>query len=444
MNTDLEWKDGIKFQVRENRTALVCSVVAVGFVALIVTMRFIHPSEEGGGALLYLPLFCMLAGGVACFLLYFHRKLIVNDANICYVNWIGKTRKFQLNEIGFGKMGAGASMNQVVLYDLNGKKLCKLDFEMQGIAEFYQYLADNGIEIEWVKKRVNHSQSFMSLVNVIQKETAVSEEEIRKCSESFYGEVERIFRDWENQNQKFHAEWEIGFAEYTAQDFERKCRLIERTSSVPNPLENIPESYECILEAYLKRDGEYVVSNRGEEVKIILPYLAKTKSYRIGEKTRIRKADEQNMEEWLEGQLETLTKELPKRRFHTEALVLGHKLHTTAGIIVKTPEKISETSRKVCRKKNRKKSRELSRRKNRKRSRELSGKKSRELNGMKGRKPSAKKGRKPSGKRSRILSEKKNGIMSGKRSRILTPKKRGILSGKKNRILSGKKSGKKI
>ena len=84
----------------------------------------------------------------------------------------------------------------------------------------------------------------------------------------------------------------------------------------------------------MKREDEYVVTNRGEEVIILLPYLSKTRSYKIGEKTRIRKADEMSMEEWLEEQLEMLIKELPKRRFHTEAHTMGHKLRKTAGITI--------------------------------------------------------------------------------------------------------------
>lgn len=335
MSIYLKWDDGIKFQVRENKTALACGVLAIGLAFFIPVMKLLHPSGRGGGALFYLPLFCMLAGGVACILLYINRKLTVDEANICYVNWIGKEKRFVLDEIGCCIVGAGSSMNQIVLYDLDGDKLCKLDFEMQGIAEFYQYLADNRVKTEWAVKRTNRVKSFMLLFDAIQKETAVSGEEIRGCSEQFYKEVERIFRDWENSNRQFRAKWEIGFAEFTAEDLEKKCRFLERTSSIPDPVKSIPESYECVLEAYLKREDEYVVANRGEEVKIMLPYLSKTKSYQVGEKTRIRKTDEKSMEEWLEGQLETLKKELPKRRFHTESLTMGHKLRTTAGIAIK-------------------------------------------------------------------------------------------------------------
>lgn len=387
MGKYLESDGRIKFQVRENKTALACGALAIGLALFILTMRLLHPSGKGGDALFYLPLFCMLAGGLACFMLYFNRKLIVDETDICYVNWIKRTKRFTLNEIGFCKMGAGSSMNQLVLYDLNRNELCKLDFEMRGIAEFYQYLADNRIETEWAVKRTDYAKSFMILFDAIQKETAVTGEEIYKYSEQFYKEVEKIFSDWEGRNEQFQAKWEIGFAEYTAADLEKKCRFSERTSSIPNPMKSIPESYECVLEAYLKREGEYVVTNRGEEVKIMLPYLSKTKSYQIGEKTRIRKTDEKNLEEWLERQLEMLNKELPKRRFHTEALVMGHKLRTTAGIVVvdvpkkavKTHKKVKKTPKKAANALKKtvntlKKAGERSRKRNRKKNRKKSNK----------------------------------------------------------------------
>lgn len=335
MSTYLEWEDGIKFQVRENRSALVCGVLAVAFALFIVVMRFLHPSGEGGGLLLYFPVFCMFSGGVVCFLLYFCRRLIVEEMNICYVNWIGKTKQFTLDAIGYCKMGTHSSIHQMVLYDLVGKVLCKLDFEMQGMAEFYQYLLDNGVRIEWIKSKAHQSSVFLTMIDALGKETVVCEEEIRKCSERFYEEAEQIIHDWEKHNKQFEAVWEFGFAEYTAQDLERKCPLYMYLSSVDKPLEHIPESYECVLEMYLKREDGYVVTRRGDPVSTMLPYLSKTKSYQIGEKTRIRKTDEESMKEWLKWQLETFSKELPKHRYHTESLVLKHTLRTSAGIAEK-------------------------------------------------------------------------------------------------------------
>ena len=335
MSTRSEWEDGIKFEVRENKSTFVCGVIAFALVFFIFAMRQIHPSDRGGGVVLYLPLFCMFLGGMFFFMMCFNRKLVVEEMKISYVNWMRRVKQFTLDEIGYCKVGAGGDQSQVVLYDLLGHKLCKLEFGMRGMAEFYQYLLDNGVRVEWVKPRARQSSVLIKMVDAIGKETVVCEEEIRKCSEGFYEELKQIFRDWENCNKQFEAVWEFGFAEYAAKDLETKRPLHMYPSSVEKPLEHIPETYECALEAYLKRDDGYVVNKRGETVSILLPYFSKTKSYQIGEKTRIRKTDEEWMKEWLMWKLENLAKELPRHRYHTETFVLGHPLRTSAGIAEK-------------------------------------------------------------------------------------------------------------
>lgn len=337
MGTYLECEDGIRFQVRENKTAFVCGVLAVGFAVFIMVVRFLHPSAKGGGTLLYLPILCMFFGGVVCFMMYYNRKLTVEDMNICYVNWMGRLRQFTMDEIGYCKIGTPGDMNRIVLYDLLGKKLCKLEIGMQGLAELYQYLLDNGIRIEWNKSKAYQLSGFMRMIDTLSKETSVCEEEIRKCSELFYEEAGQIFHDWEKRNQHFEAVWELGFAEYMAEDLDSKCPLHMYPSSVDEPLEHIPESYECVLEAYLKKEEGYVVNTRGEVVSIMLPYLSKTKSYQIGEKMRIRKTDEEGLKEWLVWRLEAFNRELPKHKYHTEDLSFGHKLRPAAGIAAKPP-----------------------------------------------------------------------------------------------------------
>ncbi|MDE6845354.1 MAG: hypothetical protein K2J99_06260 [Lachnospiraceae bacterium] len=327
---DMEWEDGIKFQVRENRAELVCGVFAIGISVFTFIMWMFHPSGEGGGVLLYLPLLCMIAAGVLFLVIYFHRRLIVDDMNICYVNWIGKRKEFTLDEIGFCKIGGRGANNMIVLYDLLGEKLCKLGIDVRGFEELHQYLVDNQVRVEWNKSRMSSESAL--LIDTLQQESAVCEEEIRKCSEKFYEEIERIFREWEKRNKKFDVQWEIGFVEYTLEDMEKKCRFRDRTSSIGENLKTLPLSYECLLEAYLKCGEEYIVGRKGEEINVILPYLVRSKSYRIGEGTRIRKVDEQGMKEWLEMRLEGLAKELPRHRYHTETFTIQHSLRKTAGL----------------------------------------------------------------------------------------------------------------
>ena len=333
---DMEWEDGIKFQVRENRAALICGVLAIGISVFIFIMWLLHPSGRGGGMFLYLPLLCMIGVGVLYLVMYFHKGLIVDEMNICYVNWMGKRKEFTLDEIGYCKIGGRGANNMIVLYDLIGNKLCKLGIDVRGFEELHQYLVDNQIRVEWNKTRMDGEAAL--LIDAIQQESAVCEEEIRKCSEKFYGKIEQVFRDWEKRNQKFDVYWEIGFAEYSLEDLERKCSFRERTSSIEGELETIPLSYECLLEAYLKCGGEYIVNSKGEEINVILPYLVRSKSYRIGEGTRIRKWDEQSIEEWLEMHLERLAKELPRHKYHTEVFTIHHRLRKTAGL----PERIRD------------------------------------------------------------------------------------------------------
>lgn len=323
-------EEKICFQVRENKTALLCGALAVAFSLFIWIMRLLHPSSRGGGALFYLPLLCMLLFGAVCFVLYFNRKLTVEEMKLCYVNLFGKKKCFALDEIGFCKIGIGGNNNAFVMYDLRGEKLCKLDFDMCGIAQLHQYLVDNRIEVEWASERLNRQTAY--LIHAISRETAVCGEEIRKCSEAFYGKALPYFLEWEKNNTRYNLHWEIGFAQYLAKDLEGKSYCRERKSSLRVPLENIPDTYECLLEAYLKQGDEYVVRRRGEEVSIILPYLSDSKSYQIGEGRRIRKVDEQSMTDWLVIRLEALSAELPKHKYHTETFTLQHTLSPVAGL----------------------------------------------------------------------------------------------------------------
>lgn len=325
-------EEKISFQVRENKTALLCGTLTVAFSLFIWIMRLLHPSAGGGGVLFYLPLMCMLLFGAVCFVLYFNRKLIVEEMRICYVNFFGRKKCFTLDEIGFCKIGTRGNDNAFVMYDLRGGKLCKLDFTMCGIAQLHQYLLDNRIEVEWANERL-HRQTA-DLIRAISRETAICGEEIRKCSEAFYDKVLPIFLAWEKDNARYDLHWEIGFGQYLAKDLEGKRYFRDRGSSLPEPLEKIPDTYECLLEAYLKQGDEYVVRRQGEEVNIILPYLADSISYQIGEGRRIRKVDEESMTDWLEIRLEALTVELPKHKYHTDTFTLQHKLSPAAGLTV--------------------------------------------------------------------------------------------------------------
>lgn len=320
----------IQIQIRESRIALAAGGVSIVFAFFILLMYLLHPKKDGGGFFLYLPLLLMLASGVAFFVIYYNKKLLVEEMDICYVNLFGKTRQFTLDEIGFCKIDMGGGKAALSLYDLLGNKLCKLDFDMPGMGEFLQYLVDNRVKIEWNREQKRGRE--MMIPDLILYETAVCEEEINKCAADFYEEAGKCFRDWEKRNKKFEVQWEIGFAQYREEDLKKKGQAWERMSSLDEEMLEIPEDYTCVLEAYLKRGNEYIVNRKGEEVAVQIPYLVRCRSYQVGEKNRIRKSDEKVVIEGIRSYLEMLSKELPRRKYRTEAYVLKHKLWKDAGL----------------------------------------------------------------------------------------------------------------
>lgn len=330
--TVMEDQGKIAFEVKESRMSLVTGILSIAFAIFIFVMWLLHPKGEGGILFLYLPLLFMLGTGAAFCVIYLNKKVIVEDMHVCYVNSFRKKKEFTLDEIGFCKMELGGGKITLVLYNLTGDKLCKLDFGMRGTGEFLQYLVDNRIKTELARER-RHKREML-LPELILKETSVCEEEIGKYAEAFYQVAEQVFRDWEKRNRKFEVEWEIGFAEYTAGDLERQAshnRPWEWTSSVGDEMQGIPEDYTCVLEAYLKRDGAYVMNHKGEAVSMQVPYMSRCRSYQIGERTRIRKSDENTTVEEIMSYLAILSREMPRHKYRTEQLSICHALRKSAG-----------------------------------------------------------------------------------------------------------------
>ena len=96
----MEEQEKISFQVRESRLSLVVGGASIAFAVFIFVMWLLHPKGGGGGALLYLPLLFMVGSGVAFWVVYFNKKVTVEEMNIHYVNSLKKKKVFTLDEIG--------------------------------------------------------------------------------------------------------------------------------------------------------------------------------------------------------------------------------------------------------------------------------------------------------------------------------------------------------
>lgn len=88
----MEEQEKISFQVRESRLSLVVGGASIAFAVFIFVMWLLHLKGGGGGALLYLPLLFMVGSGVAFWVVYFNKKVTVEEMNIHYVNSLKKKK----------------------------------------------------------------------------------------------------------------------------------------------------------------------------------------------------------------------------------------------------------------------------------------------------------------------------------------------------------------
>lgn len=339
----MEQEDRIRLSVRENKIVLAGGMIVIGFSLFILVMGIRYPSAEGNHLVFAAGLFLMMLCGMMMCVAYFHRELTVEDMNIHYVNYIGKGKEFSLDDIGYCKLKLygnkkEALIESLVLFDLLGDKLCKLEMNMRGARDFLQYLVDNQIKIEYPGAK----REKRSVAEPLLWEKAVCREEIGRYAEEFYDKMRPVFMEWEKKYQRFDAQWEFGLSEYVQDDFTEDRDMWQWKSTVQEAgSDEVPEDYICVGEAYLKRDGEYVMDRKGHVVGLLIPYIRQAKSYQVGEKNRIRKMDEEQLKERLTDCLTQIARELPRHAYHTQNLTLAHVLKRTAGTCSgKMPEQI--------------------------------------------------------------------------------------------------------
>lgn len=324
----MEQRDEIRLKVKEHEIVLAGGFFVIGFCLFILLMGIFQPAADGNRWVFALTLFCMTVCGIMVCTSYFLRGLTVEGMDIRYVNPVGRKTLFSLDDIGYCKLKMYGSKKEMsiesfFLYDLLGRKLCKLEMNMRGASEFLQYLIDNRVKIEWPgeEKEKNYVTDSLLL------EQAVCKEEISRLTEAFYDRMSPVFTEWERKYQRFKAQWEFGLAEYVQDDLTPHKDMWQWESSVGGKEEReLPEDYVCVGEAYLKRGQEYVMDRKGNVVGLLIPYIRQTRSYQIGEEKRIRKTDETCLQERLSLCLEQIAKELPRHSYHTQSLTLGHKL----------------------------------------------------------------------------------------------------------------------
>lgn len=316
----------IKIEVYEGKAPWIVGIVTILFGILYGVLCTMYPDKSAKSDILYYLLvypvaaLIILAGVWLCMDAK-NRKLVVEDAALCYTNSFGRKFSFLLSDIAYCRtaMENGGNRDFIKLYNEQNEKLCKLEYNMRNSIVFFQYLIDNQVKIEC-------SEKSDYLLKYMLNTTSISHEEIPNAVNDAYKEAKEIFRKWIEKNKSFGVEWKTGIAAYLESEIEVKKQLYEQTGCrVEYSLSgNLPEGYNIVIEGYLLKDGEFVINGMGKPVCYDIKIISVSKSLKVGGGQKI--SNYNSVADILPSRLEVLEVTLPKRRYHTEALVLNHEL----------------------------------------------------------------------------------------------------------------------
>lgn len=316
----------IKIEVNEGKAPWIVGIVTILFGILYGVLCAMYPDKSAKSGILYYLLvypvaaLIILAGVWLC-LDAKNRKLVVEDAALCYTNSFGRKTSFLLSDIAYCRTALenGGNRDFMKLYNLKEEKLCKLEFNMHNSIVFFQYLIDNQVKIECSEKSDYYLKYMLGM-------ESISHEAVTSAVNDAYKEVKELIRIWIEKNKKFGVEWKTGIAAYLESEVDEKKQLWEQTScSIADSLsDKLHEGYAIVVEGYLLKDGEFVINKRGNAVCFIITIISVTKSLKVGEELKIGYS--KSVSEELSAQLFILEGTLPRNRYHTEALVLNHEL----------------------------------------------------------------------------------------------------------------------
>lgn len=306
---------------------------AVGIGAILAGILFgilvtVYSKDSGMvKGISYLVIVLIIGMGVGMCYGGFHRKMTVEDRTLCYTNRLGRRKTFLLDEIGYCKAALEdkGGMDYLKLYDLNGDKLCKLEFGMKDSALFLQYLLDNQVRVECSEK----SDDFLK--GMIRTETICAEEIPDKVN-ACYEKAGAAVREWTEKHKEFGADWKMGIAVYLEENLSEKKQLWEQAGCAEMVSRNawrekqikLPEGFLIVIEGYLQKEERFVFDKRDRAVMFYVPVLSVSKSMQAGEEQKIRLFGDALSE--LERQLAFLSCTLPRNRYHTEMISVNHEL----------------------------------------------------------------------------------------------------------------------
>lgn len=318
----------IQIEVKEGKIPWLIGggTILAGLVIGLLSVFYAKDSAPYEASAVLGVFLIILAGALMC-LCARNRGLIVQEESLCYKNWLGRKKTFMLGEVGYCRVAleSGSSRDYLILYDILGTKLCKLEFNMKNTDIFLQYLMDNDIKIECSK------DSDLYLKWLVDARSITPKEAVAAVNEA-YEETKKLIEEWIKKNKSFGAEWKFGLAFYMEENFVKEKQLWEQEGAPAGLYDGFeedgevmfPEGFFIVIEGYLQKDGKFVIDKKNQAVSIAAKLMHVSESFKAGEELKIYFF--KDALEYLSGQLSYYEQILPKRRYHIEELELRHEL----------------------------------------------------------------------------------------------------------------------
>lgn len=314
------------FTVRQHKAAYGIGILIIGMGALFLLLDMIYHVSPIALWMYGVILFPFLLGILVC-LEAKNRQLAVTKNGLYYCNMFGKAKRFGIEDIGSAKaVFDPAWAPGYVLYDREGKKICRLEAGMRDADRMFLYLHDNQIDIHMgkgMKKGGEEMPDGMFFQEII------AEEKLPELSESAYKQAEELLEEWKERNRKLGAELLYGFAEYHGSRIDPEAELQMEESRIIKDEGELPEDYVCMLEIYIQKDGWMVRDKKGNLQYMVWPVFYKRKL--MTQEEKIRLYCNGNWKTGVESVLEYWEKYLPKHKFMMEQIDLGYELKKKAG-----------------------------------------------------------------------------------------------------------------
>lgn len=310
------------FVVRERMGVWITGAIVI-FLGIILFFLELFFHIQSIPIWIYLVILMIIMSGVLVYMKGKNRKLIVTGDKMCYVNLLGKSRGFKLQEIGCVKAAANSSAGQdyIRIFDQTGGKLCKLECSMYYAMYLLSFLHDNGIKIETPEDSGN-------LLTELVMQEQIGRELIPERAEKAYADTRFLIKEWQEKNRKMGAGFCYGLAQYHAEKIEPELEIqTEKSRCCFKQGENLPEDYLCVVEIYVTKDGEFIRDRRNHLLAMAFPVIDRRQPDMAGAKEVIW--FHKDYKRKIAEALEQLEHELPRHKFKQEKIQLFYELKKT-------------------------------------------------------------------------------------------------------------------